>query len=422
MNTPQANTISLRDAGLADRHADLPVSRPDAAAQATAAQCRVERITDAALLGVVKAPMADLAQTALEPALCSEFAWVDAALSHLTDGAGDVCVVLVWRQDMEGQMLIGAFLQRVSRTLPLLPIYQMTSWKHLFSPLCTPLLHRDHGRDALETYFGWAFGADGSASSIMWELMPASGPFADLLEDAALAAGVRTRSINAYRRAMLEVPDSLDTYLTDSLPRKKRKELRRLRTRLGEQGRVTIEQFPIGGDLAKWLKDFYALEASGWKGRAGTALSCDRNWTGFFDRALTGLDEQGNVLFWKLCLDGAPVAMTFGVKRGRHAWLCKIAYDEAHARFSPGVLIVLDVMGILAEDAGIDTVDSCAQADHPMIDHLWRERLDMHDIVIGAPGQSSLMFTMICGIANLKRTARAAAKRLYTKFLKGGRK
>ena len=51
----------------------------------------------------------------------------------------------------------------------------------------------------------------------------------------------------------------------------------------------------------------------------------------------------------------------------------KIAYDEAYARFSPGVLLELDNLDLLAR-GDIDWMDSCAAENHPMIDSLWGER------------------------------------------------
>ncbi|MBK8375584.1 MAG: hypothetical protein IPL18_12200 [Sphingomonadales bacterium] len=48
----------------------------------------------------------------------------------------------------------------------------------------------------------------------------------------------------------------------------------------------------------------------------------------------------------------------------------KTAFDEDHARFSPGVLLQIENLKLL-EKAGLDWCDSCAAQDHPMIDSLW---------------------------------------------------
>ena len=70
------------------------------------------------------------------------------------------------------------------------------------------------------------------------------------------------------------------------------------------------------------------------------------------------------------------------MRSGTSAWFWKIAYDEEVARASPGVQLTLDVTERCSPQPDILHADSCATADHPMIDHLWRERLalaDLHD-------------------------------------------
>ena len=141
-----------------------------------------------------------------------------------------------------------------------------------------------------------------------------------------------------------------------------------------------------------------------------------------FDTAFSELCDAGDALIWKLTLDGAPVAMTLGAKSGRQAWLFKIAHDEDYARSSPGVLIILEVMEALAQSGEVDMIDSCAQSDHPMINHLWRERLKLHDVMIGRPGQSRPVFDALHRLTRLKRDGRELAKRLYKTYLKGGAK
>jgi hypothetical protein len=53
--------------------------------------------------------------------------------------------------------------------------------------------------------------------------------------------------------------------------------------------------------------------------------------------------------------------------------------------------------------------DSCASADHPMIDHVWRERLALSDRLI-ALRPSAVPFALACRIEALRRSAIAGAK------------
>jgi hypothetical protein len=73
------------------------------------------------------------------------------------------------------------------------------------------------------------------------------------------------------------------------------------------------------------------------------------------------------------------------------AFSYKTAFDEAYARFSPGVLLQCENLALL-ERPGIAWTDSCAAADHPMIDHIWRERLAIahHNVAIGGAARRLL--------------------------------
>ena len=387
---------------------------------------RVDRIRDAEHLEAFKRPLRVLADHALEPGPGVRYAWSRAALMHLSRDAAEGSVALVWRHTTEDERephcLVGAFALDMEPVMPGLPVRHAKSWRHLFSFSGVPLVHRDHAGDVLGAYFEWLFGPDVNAAGLQLEQIPVAGPFAEALSAATGDAGMPVRVLDTYERAVLEVPRSTEGYIADALPKKKRKELRRLRTRLAEQGDLEIHQFGPGDDLARWLADFYALEGRGWKGRAQSSLSCDPAWIGFFGTAFEEFHNTGDVLFWKLTLDGVPIAMTCGARSGRQAWLFKIAYDEDHARSSPGVLIVLDVMDALSRSGGIDMMDSCAQADHPMINRLWRERLQLHDVMIGRPAQPAAVFEALHGLTRLKRDGRALAKRFYKTYLKGGAK
>ena len=82
-------------------------------------------------------------------------------------------------------------------------------------------------------------------------------------------------------------------------------------------------------------------------------------------------------------------------------------------RHSPGVLLILDVTKALFEEPGIRLVDSCAIPGHPMIDNIWRERIQMCDVLIGPPGVSPALFTLMVGAENLRHNVRTAAKTFY---------
>ena len=127
-------------------------------------------------------------------------------------------------------------------------------------------------------------------------------------------------------------------------------------------------------------------------------------------------DWLSGLRFWKLALDGEAIAIMFAMVSAGKAWLGKIAYDEAFARYSPGVLLILDATKSILEDQAIALVDSCAIPDHPMIDHIWRERIRMCDVLIGRPGMRWFLFRAMVAAEQGRCRLRAAAKVFYHRF------
>jgi Acetyltransferase (GNAT) domain len=128
--------------------------------------------------------------------------------------------------------------------------------------------------------------------------------------------------------------------------------------------------------------------------------------------AVSALAAEGKAGITQLALDRRAIAAMITLRSGATAWTWKIAYDERYARFSPGVQILLDVTQALLDDPSIMRADSCATADHPMIDHVWRERLVLADRLLSVERGPSLGFSLACRFENTRRVAINAAKRL----------
>jgi len=116
-------------------------------------------------------------------------------------------------------------------------------------------------------------------------------------------------------------------------------------------------------------------------------------------------------------LGGEPIAMMFAIVSGAKAFLGKIAYDESFAKYSPGVLLTLDATeGFFAEGA-INLVDSCAAPDDPMIGHLWRDRIEMCDLLLGPPGVSRLGFAQMVAAEEMRGRVRGMMKAMYRRLV-----
>src|SRR6185369_10161982 len=219
------------------------------------------------------------------------------------------------------------------------------------------------------------------------------GAVAAVLDAAIVAHGGRAASFARHQRALL-APDAVNRadYLDHAMGAKKRKELRRQRKRLADGGAVVHAVAREPAAVAQALASFFALEAGGWKGRAGTAASTDPDVSAFVAAAVTVLAAQRKASVESLSLGEQPIASSIVLRSGATAWCWKIAYDERFAKASPGVQLVADLTQTLLDDATIARADSCASADHPMIDHIWRERLPVTDRLIAVGPEAARRF------------------------------
>jgi hypothetical protein len=177
---------------------------------------------------------------------------------------------------------------------------------------------------------------------------------------------------------------------------------------LQAEGELTYEIAGRDRPLETWIEEFLRLEASGWKGRAGTAFADTQSDRELFIETMRQAHAEGRLMGLGMYLNGRPVALKANLTcESGGAFAFKICYDEAFARFSPGVLLELENIRELHR-RGIQWMDSCADEDHPMISRLWPGRREIRMLYLARPWISR-------GLAALCRTKRAAGRRLRAK-------
>ncbi|MBG1231222.1 GNAT family N-acetyltransferase [Aestuariivirga litoralis] len=247
--------------------------------------------------------------------------------------------------------------------------------------------------------------------------------FVNLPEDSAFFVSVQAQAqhfafIRRWHRAALKISGTYEAWAEKNFDTKRRKEWRRLYKRLTEQGAFEVARLDRPDNLQGLVDDYLALEAKGWKGRAGTALQLHADTAAQFRQICTQLAAVGKLRFWTFKLNGKAIASLVGLVEGPQAWIFKIAYDEDFAKFSPGVLVVLEATKDFFADGNIRLVDSCAIPGHPMIDRLWPDRLAFADVLVAPQRVSAARFAVMASALKSVSRLRHAAKPLYLK-LKG---
>jgi CelD/BcsL family acetyltransferase involved in cellulose biosynthesis len=353
----------------------------------------------------------ELAARALAPNVFYEPAFALAAAPLF---GGDVGAVLVW-SGTSPRRLLGFFPARIESRRYGVRLPVLVGWTHPFAPLGTPLVEPDAAEPVIAAWLAFLAGNAELPGLLLLPFVPEDGPFAAALAAILRRARMPAAAFNRHRRALLAPPKGeRANYLQRALSARRLKELRRLGRRLGEFGALMFAATADPPALDGAVEDFLTLEASGWKGAAGTAALADNAVCDFVRGALQALAREGKVVINRILVDGSAIAAAITLRSADCAWFWKIAYDERFARYSPGVLLTLALTENLLDDAALASADSCASADHPMIDHIWRERLPLCDLLIALRPQAP--FSLARRLESFRGAAIAAARRLRDKF------
>jgi CelD/BcsL family acetyltransferase involved in cellulose biosynthesis len=318
----------------------------------------------------------ELAQRALEPNVFLDPGFALPAAQRFGRGLG----VLAARSSGR---LVAVLPGRVEGIARARPVSTFIAWTHPFAPLSTPLIDRDLAPEAVAALLGALPRVPGAPQVALFPLLPDDGPVAQLIALHLRAGGRKMRRFARHVRASL-TPGEGDGIAM--LARKKQKELRRQRRRLAEQGTFTHTVARDTAEIEGAIGEFLTLEARGWKGRRGSAASSDPQTSRFLKEAIAGLAKDRKAQVDLLKLERETIAATITLRARDYAWFWKTTYDERFARFSPGVLLAIELSEALDADLSLSLVDSCATADHPMIDHLWGGRIAMADWLVPLTG------------------------------------
>ncbi len=283
-------------------------------------------------------------------------------------------------------------------------------WAHDYAPLGLPLIDRDAVEPPVATLLD-GLAPPGSGVSLIAPDLPLEGPVAAALIAAARRHNRPVDVLDGHVRAMLDRAEPGATDPRSALPARRRKEYARQMRRLADVGEVKLVAAIDPVDVRARFEMFMQLEAAGWKGRRGTALISAAATREFAREVVAARAEAGAARIDSIDLGGHPIAMVVSFAAGETAWTWKIAYDETFGRFSPGAQLMLETAKALFTDTTLARIDSCAVADHPMIDHLWPGRLAIGTLVIGPPGGSAVHRIGLAA-ARAELAARAAVRRL----------
>lgn len=308
-----------------------------------------------------------------------------------------------------------------TRLIGLMPVISLwRAWKialpalvsaHPYGTLCSPLIDRDAPIEAVTRLLQQA--RETGAHALVLNDVALDGAAMNALQQVLNRDGLKPRVLSSYIRASLDATQDDETILRDALGAKKLKELRRQRHRLEEHGPVAFDVARRSDEIGPALETFLQLEASGWKGKRGTALVQHAGDATFIRCAVPALAETAQCEIITLRAGATPVAAGIVLRHQDRAFFFKLGIDERFARYSPGVQLTLELTRHLCADPAIASADSTAVADHPMINPIWRGRFAIGDVLIPLQRNDpvvALIHGALVGLNTAHETARRVVR------------
>lgn len=184
-----------------------------------------------------------------------------------------------------------------------------------------------------------------------WEVLLLKDVVTGGTVDAALGSAAERDGFLVARWPSLEspwLPVVPAEALEQQLDAKFRSNLRRRRKLLARHGELRLERVEGGARLEAALEEGLRLEASGWKGARGTAMSSQPETHRFYTALARRAAAEGWLCLYTLSAGGRPVAFHYGLQYGDTYCVLKPGYDEAVGDCAPGHLLVDEVLRDLA--------------------------------------------------------------------------
>jgi CelD/BcsL family acetyltransferase involved in cellulose biosynthesis len=285
--------------------------------------------------------------------------------------------VAVW---LDGR-LEALFPLRIDARFRGLPVRAARSYLHRNTLVGTPLVRPRSAPEAIRALL-----RSGVAPLVEFGWCSADGPFYGALAEAAGDARLPWVVADAYTRAILVRGRDPRARFNSNM----KNNVRRGQAKLAAHGELRAVRLGPGDDVTAWLEQFMQLEASGWKGKKGSALACRQDDRRFVAAVFPEAFRRGQLIITGLDLAGRPLARHTFFTSGEGAFTFKIAYDEAYAAASPGILAEVHNVAQLTEAAGPLWFDSNTARESVSYGRVWKDRRTVQCVAVGLRGAGKL--------------------------------
>lgn len=236
--------------------------------------------------------------------------------------------------------------RRDGRLVGVLPLHregkELQAMANGHSPVFRPLAADAEAESALLA----AAGAEG-VSRLELPSLPEGDPCLDAL--GAANGKVRWSVEDAYASPIVDTSGDFDAWRAES---KKRwgAPLERFRRKMGRDHKAEFVIVEPPADLERELADGFAVEASGWKGEAGTAITSNPETETFYRAIAESFADRDELRLSRIALDGKVAAFDFTLLHRGRLYLLKTGFDERFRKLAPGLVMRLSIIERCFED------------------------------------------------------------------------
>jgi CelD/BcsL family acetyltransferase involved in cellulose biosynthesis len=326
--------------------------------------------------------------------------------------------LLAWQGGRGRRHLVGVWAFAIGRApQSMLPVDVLTAAPMAHAYLATPVIDRSALDTTLEAMLACIADDAGLPKIVALDAMTMDGATMQALGRVLAARGTAPYLLGQGVRPMLASELDAKRYWEEALSSSSRKKLRQHRRRLAEKGALAYRVWAAPAEVERALEDFLKLEASGWKGRQGTALLSHAADAAYARAMVAALAARGEAAIHALTLDAQPVSMQLVLRAGPTAFTWKTAYDETWRDASPGMLLLEDYTATFLADDSIARVDSCAY-DESSFMAAWRERQAICTLWFDVTSGGAPAFAILTRLQSAYMRARSAAKAAYLAYHK----
>lgn len=320
------------------------------------------------------------------------------------DGAPIRCIA-IYRDGASDSELVGLFPLQRTRIVDGFLIPALEFYFNAYICQTTPLIHRDDPQGVWECFLDRCRHTVDQPQKVIGRLLLTEGKVYSALNAALAGQHLASAEFDGFSRAGILTKERFhDFFARISTQRRSDMRRRRRRMRLDGHGEIKIYR---GAAITPELVDiFLKLEASGWKGRAGTALDGRTSTRDFAHAAFSGPNAELSILTF----NGEPIAADAGLSAGGALHTVKTSYNEDMSRYAPGMMLAVQQLRRMSDQPDLLRVDSCSSAGH-IVETVWSDRIAVASFAFAtspAVGKAQIdqMIALISNIRRLKRWLR----------------